>query len=488
MEVFSHSSKYITKLIAEYQNKKITTIEFNKNIFINTIFTYNYLKKKKTKNKEINKEQNIIFQSFYIQEQKQEENEKEILSKVKDRKSKKIVVEAIKEQRENLLRELSKKKNIKSFKSPTFDSYIAPKNISLSLTLELNQNKKDRNKSKKFLKESNIEISYINPNFNDKNKFLSNDFIEPSFLDNIDAEISFDSISNNNSESENDKFIQIINENDEFLFYDEKLQKNEKLSLANTWGSRLKKDNIKEDFDQLKQEKKKNKYSRADNFFFVLNQESLIKKELNTYLKSNNTILYNEISQKDHFHEFAGYLTEKVYKMYMKKMNYSYLILMLLCYFDFEKFSNTFEFFDESEAVVIFIKKILLFCGICNTKVYEQLIKYANNNKAEVNFEKFLSFFLPIFELSDRYQCYKYNFLLYLVKKSEYNTISISNYRLFCNLIKSKLIYEEETCGDILGKMLPIIKAKYPKDNLENLNYQHVSIILEFLVNYEYGE
>ena len=161
---------------------------------------------------------------------------------------------------------------------------------------------------------------------------------------------------------------------------------------------------------------------------------------------------------------------------------------MLLCYFDFEKFSNTFEFFDESEAVIIFIKKIFLFCGICNIKVYEQLIKYANNNKAGIDFEKFLSFFLPIFELSDRYQCYKYNFLLYLVKKSEYNTISISNYRLFCNLIKSKLIYEEETCGDILGKMLPIIKAKYPKDNLENLNYQHVSIILEFLVNYEYGE
>ena len=360
MEVFSHSSKYITKLIAEYQNKKITTIEFNKNIFINAIFTYNYLKKKKTKNKQINIEQNIIFQSFYIQEQKQEESEKELLSKVKDRKSKKIVIEAIKEQRENLLRELSTKKSIKSFKSPTFDSYIAPKNISLSLNLELDQNKKDRNKSKKFLKDSNIEISYINPNFNDKNKFISNDFIEPSFINNIDDEVSFDS-SNNNSESENDKFIQIINENDEFLFYDEKLQKNEKLSLANTWGSRFKKDNIKEDFDQLKQEKKKNKYSRADNFFFVLNQESLIKKELNTYLKSNNTILYNEISQKDHFHEFAGYLTEKVYKMYMKKMNYSYLILMLLCYFDFEKFSKTFEFFDQSDAIVTLIKKILIY-------------------------------------------------------------------------------------------------------------------------------
>jgi hypothetical protein len=36
--------------------------------------------------------------------------------------------------------------------------------------------------------------------------------------------------------------------------------------------------------------------------------------------------------------------------------------------------------------------------------------------------------------------------------------------------------------------MIPILKAKYPNDDLDNLNYQHVSIILEFLVNYEYGD
>ena len=115
---------------------------------------------------------------------------------------------------------------------------------------------------------------------------------------------------------------------------------------------------------------------------------------MNTYLKSNHTILYDEISQKDHFHEFSGYLSEKIYKMYMKKMNYSYLILMLLSYFDFEQFSNNYEFLDDSKAVVIFIKKILLFCGISNNKIFESLIYYVNNFKGELNFEKYLSFFL----------------------------------------------------------------------------------------------
>ena len=492
MEVYAQGSKYISKIIVKYQNKEISTKELNKNILINTIFTYNYLRKKKTKNKKINKEQNEIFQSFYIREQKQEENEKELLSKIKDRKSRKIVLEAIKEQREDLLRELSSKKNLKLFNSPNFDSYIAPKNISLSLNFELNKNNK--NKSQKLLTESNIEISYINPNFNDKIKIISNDFIETSFLDNIeeyDINIDNNNEENNkkiNIEKENDIFLEMLNEEDEFLFYDEKIQKNEKISLWNTWGNKLIKDDIIYDFEELKQKNKKNKITKNDNFFFVLKQENLIKKEMNTYLKSNHTILYDEISQKDHFHEFSGYLSEKIYKMYMKKMNYSYLILMLLSYFDFEQFSNNYEFLDDSKAVVIFIKKILLFCGISNNKIFESLIYYVNNFKGELNFEKYLSFFLPIFELSDKYQSYKYNFLLYLVKKSGYNTISMSNYRIFCNLIKSKLIYEEDTCDDIIGKMIPIIKAKYPKDDLDNLNYQHVNIILEFLVNYEYGD
>ena len=492
MEVYAQGSKYISKIIVKYQNKEISTKELNKNILISTVFTYNYLRKKKTKNKKINKEQNEIFQSFYIREQKQEENEKELLSKIKDRKSRKIVLEAIKEQREDLLKELSSKKNLKLFNSPNFDSYIAPKNISLSLNFELNKNNK--NKSQKLLTESNIEISYINPNFNDKIKIISNDFIETSFLDNIeeyDINIDNNNEENNkkiNIEKENDIFLEMLNEEDEFLFYDEKIQKNEKISLWNTWGNKLIKDDIIYDFEELKQKNKKNKITKNDNFFFVLKQENLIKKEMNTYLKSNHTILYDEISQKDHFHEFSGYLSEKIYKMYMKKMNYSYLILMLLSYFDFEQFSNNYEFLDDSKAVVIFIKKILLFCGISNNKIFESLIYYVNNFKGELNFEKYLSFFLPIFELSDKYQSYKYNFLLYLVKKSGYNTISMSNYRIFCNLIKSKLIYEEDTCDDIIGKMIPIIKAKYPKDDLDNLNYQHVNIILEFLVNYEYGD
>ena len=40
MEIFSQSSKYITKLIIEFQNNKIDKISLNKNILLNTIYSY----------------------------------------------------------------------------------------------------------------------------------------------------------------------------------------------------------------------------------------------------------------------------------------------------------------------------------------------------------------------------------------------------------------------------------------------------------------
>ena len=484
MEIFYQSSKYIIKLITDFQNNKVDKLSMNKNILIATIFNYNYFKKKNRNYNAINKEQSEIFKSFFIDEQKQEKNEKELISKIRDRKSKKIILEAIKEQRDSLIKDLSSKKNIKVLQDHTYNSYIPPKNISLSLNLELNKKTKKRKK----LLDSNAHISYINPNYSDKKKVISNDFIEPPYINEIN-ELNSDNLNiSDEIENENNNFLTLINEDDEFLFYDEKFRKNENMDSLTNWSNKLVKDDVINDFEELKQKKKRNKIAKVDNLFSILKQENIIKKEMNTYLKSNNTILYNEISQKDHFKEFTGYLSEKSYKAYMKKMNYSFLILMLLSYFDFEKFAEEYEYLDESKSIVIFIKRILLFCGIVSNKVYDSIINTVSNNKGNLSFENYVNFFLPIFDLSDKYQTYKYNFLLFLVKKSGYNTISMSNYRLFCNLIKGKAIYEEETCNDIIGKMIPIIRTKYPKDDLDNLNYQHVSIILEFLVNYEYRD
>ena len=161
---------------------------------------------------------------------------------------------------------------------------------------------------------------------------------------------------------------------------------------------------------------------------------------------------------------------------------------MLLSFFDYEKFSNScYDVLDEKQSLVIFIKRMILSAGLSYVKIYESIMSTVLSKK-ELQFEDYLSCFLPIFNLSEKFQFYKYTFLLFLVKKGGKNEISLNNFRIFCNLIRGKLIYESDTCDDIISKLLPIIKAKYPKDDQENLNYQHVNIILEFLVDYEYKD
>jgi hypothetical protein len=465
--------KYIINLITKYQNKTIEKETLNKQLLLNAIYTYNHLNKQNKKNKKIKEEQKDIYQSFFKREQEQEERDKQLMSTIKDRVSLKIVQESIKEHRENLIKKLSLGKNAKVFPDQTFDSYIPPKNIALSLNIYEN------NIVQKNLHDTNIKINYLNPNNNSKEKMIFIDFIEPSYNEDISSDIN----------NENDNFLEMINEvDDDILLYDEKLEKYEKESLVNTWAKSLKKKEIINDFEELKQKmSKKNTYKHG--IYDIMKKKNKIgRKEMAKYLKSNNNILYNEMSLKNHFHEFTDYLSEKSYNMYINKMNYSYLILMLLSFFDFEKFSNTYEFYDESKILIIFMKKILLFCGISNSKIFELLINKVKNIKEEITFEKYLNIFMSILELSEKFQFYKYSFLLFLVKKNGDNIISMNNYRLFCDLVKGKLIYESDTCVDIIGKMLPIMKDKYPKDDLDNLNYQHVSILLEFLVNYEYGE
>ena len=504
MEIFTQNSIYITKLISDFQNNKIDINNLNKNILVSTIFSHYFLKKENKKNIQIKSSQNNTFQSFFKVEYIQEQNEKQLLSNVKDRKSKKIILESIKEQRDNLLQDLSQKKDIKIFVEQTFNTYIVPKNISLSLNF---QSTKNNNNNKKYIPESNIEIKHINPNLNDKyDKIISNNFIESPFYqnfnfnnndgdgDDIKGRKGLESYCEDGGDdggntiiNENDEFFNMINnENDEILFYDEKLGKNEKIENLNLWTEKINEDDVLSDFQDLKHKMQKiNK--NASELYNTLQKNELIHKEMEQYLK-NSEMLYQQISEQNHFHEFVGYLSEKCYKMYIKKMNYSYLILMLLFYFDYEKFSNNYyEIIDEKESMVIFIKKILLFSGITSSKVYDSIIHVVSNKK-EINFEEFLSCFLPIFDLSEKYQYYKYVFLLFLVKKSDKNEISLSNYSISFNLIRDKLIYEPDTCDNIIGKLLPIIKSKYPKDDTDNLNYQNIAIILEFFVNYEYGD
>ena len=404
MELFAKSSNYITKLVTQFENNMISKDNFNKNILVTTIFTHFYLKKEKVKNLKIKEMQNKTFQSFYKLEEKQAESERKLISKIKDRVSKKIVEESIKNERQKILDKLASKKDVKRCVEQTYNYYISPNRISLSLKFQMNET---NNNNKKYIPKSNVEIKYLNPNLNEKEeRILTDNFIEsPLYQDyNLDEinleENESDSEKNNKTkeQSEIEEFTNMIeNEADEFLFYDEKKGKKERQT---DWMNKFTQDDIIYDFLEFKQ-KKKRLIGPNNGLLLTLQQDKIIKKEHELFLK-NSAAQYEQISQQEHYHEFTEYLSEKSYKSYIKKMNYSYLILMLLSFFDYEKFSNScYDVLDEKQSLVIFIKRMILSAGLSYVKIYESIMSTVLSKK-ELQFEDYLSCFLPIFNLSEK--------------------------------------------------------------------------------------
>ena len=204
MEIFSNSSYFITNLITKFQNNEIDKSNFNKKILLNTIFLHSYFKNQNKKYKRIKEQQSSTFQSFFKLEYMQEQSEKQLISKIRDRKSKKIVEESIKRERQNLLNELAAKKDIKIFAEQTFNTYVPMKNISLSINFQINKN--IYNSNKKYIPKSDLKIQHINPNLNEKeNRVVTDNFIESPFYQDFD----FDLDKSVRNEDNNNEFINI---------------------------------------------------------------------------------------------------------------------------------------------------------------------------------------------------------------------------------------------------------------------------------------
>ena len=529
MEIFSNTSKNIIRLISDFQNNKINKNDFNKEIFVNTIFNNFYFSKRAKRDIKIKETQNKTYQSFFKLEYKTEQKEKQLFANIRDRKAKKMVEESIKASRDNLIKELSAKEDMLLFVEQTYNTYLPPKNTSLSMNFQYDTN---NNYNKKLIPDSSLQIKYLNTKQRIKeNNLITIEFIEPPFF----PDFNFNSEENNNSnqkdntinndnkeknnveednnkineeenenkddvpinkleiedeinelKNDNEQLIDLIGEDDEILFYEEKLKPDENPKKIDEWNSKISSNDMNSDFQYLKQRNKIFNV-QVNELYYTLQQDKIIKNEITNYLKTSQRN-YEEISQKDHYHEFKQFLNEKIYRIYIKKMNYNYIVLMLLLFFDFEGLVASYDgIIDAQKTMLIFAKRIILFVGISNSKVYEPIIHAIENKKGKYSFEEFLNCFIPIFELPEKYQYYKYSFLLFMVKKKNENIITLSNYNIFCNLIRGKLIYEDDICEDIIGKLIPIIKVKYPKDDNDNLNYNHVTIILEYLVNYMYG-
>ena len=478
MEIFALNSRHLSELLLKYKRKEISKEKLNNDIFLITTFDYFYFKKENKKYKKIKEIQNKIMQSYFKKEAAQDNTERKFIKEFKIKlgenrdAAKKRLEASLKTQRQNLLNTLQEQKVIKIIVERSYNSYIPPKNISLSLEYHLNKHKK----YKKYLSEENAEITYKNPYLNKKKDKIVIDYIEEPFI--IDKDNDILSVKDKNYEKNdfklNEELKNIINyESDDILFYDEKKTKNEKISGNLDWLDDTEISDIDKNFQYLFEEKKNQ-----------INTVSIANDSFPSLSMSLNSSLFDDIPLvHDHYSRFRCYLSEKCYKTYMKKMNYDYLDSMLLSFFDLEGEFCLYAIINKETIALNFIKKVILSCGICNMKIYENIIKSILSKKGNFNFENFLDCFSPIFDASDKFKGMKYKFLLYLIKNNFSETITFENYKVFCNMIKGKWIYDDETYENLSENMFTKFKEKYPKENMVDLNFFYVTTIVEYFVD-----
>ena len=131
-----------------------------------------------------------------------------------------------------------------------------------------------------------------------------------------------------------------------------------------------------------------------------------------------------------------------------------------------------------------FVKKFILNSGICNSKIYESIIKIITTKKGSFNFENYLDCFMPILENKmDKCQTFKYKFLLSLVKNQNTQIVSMENYKVFCNLIKGKSVYEEENCRKLSKNMIESFKNKFPRENVDDFKFFQIMTVIECIID-----
>ena len=486
MEIFSTNSRHIADLLIQFQNKEIDKQDFNTKIILDIAFNYFYFKKKTKQEIKLNEMQNKIFQSFFKKEATQLANEKLIKLKVKQKKETQENADSqINEQKKELMDNLFKNKDITKYAEHCHNCYIPPKNYSLSFNFHISELKEN----KKYLSVSNTEITYKNPSLTNKKKEkIINSYSEPAYIIDENNDILLiskkdtnpsdneDIIEINKKENQNELKRIINDEDDDLLFYSEKLENQEDIDKSSKWLNDINNDEINSNFASLTQIRKNNKNLDNNNYFLF--DSNLLLSEFDP------TSIFDDIPLiGDRFKKFSEYLNDKTFKNYMKKMNYNYLDLMLLNYFDLHLEFKKYNFLQREVIALNFIKKLLLAAGICITKIYDQIMKTIISKRGIFNFENFLDCFTPILEISDKFQIFKYRFLLFLSKTPNSKVYTMENYKVFCNLLKGKSVYEDDKYKQLSKNMIENFKQKYPKEFTDNFKYFQIATIVEFLID-----
>ena len=489
MEIFELNTRYITNTLIKFQNKEIDEKKLNNNIFADLSFGFYFFQKKRKESKKKLKIQNELLQDFMKKEADQELYYNNLKGKYKEQKdtvkTEEIRVTQAQKRKELLNSFIQKNSNvITNFVENSYNTYIPPKNISISLNYHIEKDKG----YKKYLSESDNKINYQNPVLNSKDDKIYIPYIEPPYMfdENTDVYILHHEIQNNKDDNniiqnikteKINKLKNIMNDvEDDTLFYSEKLDNEDDIKNSSQWLNDLNNDGIESDFNSLSEERKNNKNFNLSNLYCYETKYS--------FEASDPSRIFEEIPYYcDRYKKFNDYLSDKSYKIHMKKMNYDYLDLMLLLFFDLNSDFQKYNFLQKETVALSFMKKFLLNAGICHNKIYESVMKIISSKKESFNFENFLDCLVPVLENKyDKCQTLKYRFLLNLVKNQKKQIVTMENYKAFLNLIKGKSIYDEEQHRKLSKNLIENFKNKFPNENPDNFTCFQIMTIVEYII------
>ena len=468
MKIFASGANNIINIISKFKNNTIDKKELNRNILSSIIYNYCYFKKNSKKLENEKNLQNQLFQNFLSQEEKQIKNEKIYLAKERNKIRREELFQKFNNERKLMLDSYKEKKPFTKIIEPTFDCYIPTKQF--CIPLEFYENKIVSNifdQEENETNEKENDINKINEEENKKEILKGNNNYDINFPIHLceDNEQFFDDnfFDDNNKENNKEKkeednnkdFLDILNTDDNLLFYED-----EKLDMKRQKSSKI---------------RTSNKKLLKANTLITTNEEFELDKNL-----SKNEIIEN------HYKEFSYYLPLSIYTKYIKKMNYVYLHLMFMNYFDLEKkINNGLDLYKET-IIVNYVKKMILESGICSNQIYEKIIKNVLIQKDNYSFEIYLTYFSPVFKASEEYQSFKYKYLLYLSKNKYSDLMTQLEFDMFLNLVKGKKIYDKETYSDLIKRFKVIYKKQYPSENQKKYYYSHVNAIIEFIIDLNY--
>ena len=361
-----------------------------------------------------------------------------------------------------MLDNYKEKKYFTSVIEPTFDCYIPIKQ--LSIPIEFYTNKTVPNifgegpQHDQVHKDNDDYYIGLNDDNDNDNKKFKKEIIKGVNEYKIDVPLNLDEKENNyynDDVNDIDNVLDILETDDKLLFYEDEL-----LDLKT---------------------QKESIYNKTEELILPIKEvNALENKELDKNL-SKSEILEN------HFKEFSSYLSLSTFTKFIKKMNYIYLHLMLMNYFDLEEKINTGLDLYKDIIIINHVKKMILQSGICSFPLYDKIIKNVSNQKEALSFENFLFFFDPIFKADEEFQSYKYKYLLNLSKNKYSELMTQLEFDMYLNLIKGKKIFDKEAYSDLMKRFKVIYKKKYSNENIRQYYiFTHVYTVIEYIIDLNY--